>query len=81
MRKYELSEVNQIEPKVGESFIIVCNGNEFEFKPFYYRDDTMIDPNMVAGYHVFHNGEYIWNWNDSELDPDDLEIGLFAEIE
>ena len=81
MKKYELSEVNQIEPKVGENFIIVCNGNEFEFKPFYYEDDTMIDPNMVAGYDVFHNEEYIRSWNDPELDPDDMETQLFAEIE
>ena len=81
MKKYELSEVSQIEPKVGERFIIVYDGNEFEFKPFYYEDDIMMDPNMVAGYNVFYKGKHIRNWNDPELDPDELESQLFAEIE
>ena len=81
MKKYELSEVSQIEPKVGERFIIVYDGNEFEFKPFYYEDDIIIEPDMVAGYNVFYNGEYIRNWNDPELDPYELETEFFAEIE
>ena len=80
MKKYDISEINEIQPKVGERFTIVYNGNEFEFKPFYYEDDCHIEPDMVAGYNVYYDGEYIRNYNDPELEEERLE-DLFSEVE
>ena len=80
MKKYDISEINKIEPIVGERFTIVYEGNEFEFKPFYYEDDNCIEPDMVAGYNVYYDGDYVRNWPEPELDEDGLE-DLFLEIE
>ena len=80
MKKYDISEINEIQPKVGERFTIVYNGNEFEFKPFYYEDDVCLEVNMVAGYNVYYDGDYIRNYNDPELEEERLE-DLFSEIE
>lgn len=80
MKKYDISEINEIQPKVGERFTIVYNGNEFEFKPFYYEDDVCLEVDMVAGYNVYYDGDYIRNYNDPELEEEHLE-SLFSEVE
>lgn len=69
--------LNDYTPKVGECFNIYfeIEDRTLSVEPYYWEDDYTIEPDIVGGYNVYENDEFLGSCEDIE----DIENFLYKD--
>jgi len=69
--------LNEYQPKVGECFNVYFEVDDrtLSVEPYYWEDDYTIEPDIVGGYNVYENDEFLGSCEDI----DGIENFLYFE--
>lgn len=69
--------LNEYQPKVGVCFNIYFEVEDrtLSVEPYYWEDDYTIEPDIVGGYNVYENGEFLGSCEDI----DEIENFLYND--
>jgi hypothetical protein len=59
-------DLNDYTPKVGECFNVYFETEDrtLSVEPYYWEDDYTIEPDIVGGYNVYENDEFLGSCED-----------------
>lgn len=70
-------DLNEYQPKVGECFNVYFEVEDrtLSVEPYYWEDDYNIEPDIVGGFNVYEDGEFLGSCKDI----DEIENFLYND--